>query len=266
MSRRDFDRRILQTVTAPMPHSPRRFSLGKPAEAADFILERRHRLVRRHAPRPGGTLLDYGCGNGAQTLHFRDDFATIIGADVVPGFIAQFEARLRDDPDAGRITPVHYDGGRLPLDDGSVDAVVSFEVLEHVADETASLADMWRVLRPGGWVAMTVPNRWWIFETHGADLPLLPWNRVPLFSWLPTRLHDRWARARIYRRREIVRLLEAAGFTTLDAMYVTAPLDVLRWPFLRDLLRRTLFRADVTAVPVQATAILVIARKPPPAT
>jgi SAM-dependent methyltransferase len=262
MGRRSFDRRIRQPVNHSAPDSPRRFSLGKPADAADFILERRHRLVRRHAPALGGALLDYGCGNGAQTLRFRDDFASIIGVDVVPEFIAQFAARLQDDPDAARVKPVHYDGDRLPLDDAAVDAIVSFEVLEHVTDEAASLADMWRVLRPGGWVAMTVPNRWWIFETHGADLPLLPWNRVPLFSWLPKRLHDRWARARIYRRREIVRLLEAAGFEVLDARYVTAPLDVLRWPPLRDLLRRTLFRADVTTVPFQATAILVVARKP----
>ncbi len=117
------------------------------------------------------------------------------------------------------------------------------------------------MIRPGGWVAMTVPNRWWIFETHGADLPLLPWNRVPLFSWLPTALHDRWARARIYRRRQIVALLEEAGFEVLTARYVTAPLDVLRLKGLRRWLRSTLFKADLTPIPFQATAILVIARR-----
>jgi ubiquinone/menaquinone biosynthesis C-methylase UbiE len=244
------------------PGSRHQFSLGKPAEAADFILQRRYRLVRRHAPALGGALLDYGCGNGAQTLLFRDDFDSIIGADVVPEFIAQFAQRLQEDGTGDHWTPLHYDGRRLPVADGSIDAIVSFEVLEHVEDEAASLADMWRVLRPGGWVAMTVPNRWWIFETHGADLPLLPWNRVPFFSWLPKRLHDRWARARIYRRREIVRLLTAAEFEVLDAMYVMAPLDVLHWRPLQRLLRRTLFRADVTPIAMQATAILVVARKP----
>lgn len=245
-------------------HAGRRFSLGKPAEAADFILQRRYRLVRSHAPALGGALLDYGCGNGAQTLLFRNDFDRIIGADVVAEFIGQFEQRLEDDRAGSVVTPTHYDGRLLPVADGSIDAIISFEVLEHVADEAASLADMWRVLRPGGWVAMTVPNRWWIFETHGADLPLLPWNRVPFFSWLPKRLHDRWARARIYRRREIVRLLASAGFEVLDAMYVMAPLDVLRWRPLQRLLRRTLFRADVTPIAMQATAILVFACKPDP--
>ena len=235
------------------------FSLGKPAAADDFILERRYRLVRRHAPDLGGILLDYGCGNGAQTLLFRRDFTSIIGADVVAEHIASFAENLP--VDASDIQPLLYDGNRLPLDDESVDAVISFEVLEHVTDEHATLADIFRVIKPGGWLAMTVPNRWWIFETHGADLPLLRWNRVPLFSWLPRSLHDRWARARIYRRRDIDALVRAAGFEIETTRYVTAPLDVLKWRGLRDLLRGTLFRADLTRVPCQATAILVIARK-----
>jgi len=241
------------------PDNQRSFALGKPAESTDFILERRYRLVRRHAPTMGGTLLDYGCGNGSQTLRFQEDFDTIIGADVVPEHIEAFEA---GQPPA-TVHPVLYDGDRLPVEDQSVDAVVSFEVLEHVTDEQVSLAEIHRVIRPGGWVAMTVPNRWWIFETHGADLPLLPWNRVPLFSWLPTALHDRWARARIYRRRQIVTLLEDAGFEVTTARYVTAPLDVLRWKGLRDWLRSTLFKADLTSIPFQATAILVVARRRP---
>lgn len=238
-----------------------RFALGKPAEATDFILERRHRLVRDHAPRLGGTLLDFGCGNGSQTMLFADEFDTIVGADVVAEHIASFTAGLSA-TEAERIRPLLYDGDRLPLDDATVDAVVSFEVLEHVADEQASLAEILRVLKPGGWLAMTVPNRWWIFETHGADLPLLPWNRVPFFSWLPTTLHDRWARARIYRRRQIAALLRAAGFEIQLARYVTAPLDVLRWRGLRDGLRGTLFREDLTPIPCQATAVLVVAVKP----
>ena len=241
---------------------PREFALGKPAEASDFILERRHRLVCRHAPALGGTLLDYGCGNGANTLLFRGDFESIIGVDVVPEHIEVFATDLPGDAAPGSIRPLLYAGDRLPLDDASIDAVISFEVLEHVSDEQASLAEIFRVLRPGGWVAMTVPNRWWIFETHGADLPLLPWNRVPFFSWLPTALHDRWARARIYRRRQIVALLDDAGFAVGLARYVTAPLDVLRWRGLRDLLRASLFRGDLTPIPLQATAILVIATKP----
>ncbi len=243
------------------PGKPANISLGKPADAGDFILERRARLVRRHAPGLGGDLLDYGCGNGAQTLCFLDDFATLVGVDVEPSYARAFAETITERALGDHVRAVHYDGVRLPLADQSIDGVVSFEVLEHVQDERASLAEIHRVLRPGGWLALTVPNRWWIFETHGANLPLLPWNRVPFFSWLPRRWHDRWARARIYRRREIRRLVEAAGFAVRHDAYVTAPLDVLRWRPLRDLLRGTLFRADTTPLPVMATAVLVISVK-----
>lgn len=240
-------------------HRLANLSLGKPAEAGQFILERRARLIRRHAPDLGGVLLDYGCGNGAQTIAFVADFARVVGVDVEAGHVQEFAdavARLGLDD---RVTPRYYDGRRLPLGDGEIDAVISFEVLEHVADEQESLAEIRRVLRPGGWLALTVPNRWWLFETHGANLPLLPWNRVPFFSWLPKTLHDRWARARIYRRREIRKLVNDCGFSIRHAAYVTAPLDVLRWRQLRDGLRGTLFASDTTQVPFMATAVLVVA-------
>jgi ubiquinone/menaquinone biosynthesis C-methylase UbiE len=246
---------------APRNLAPCNLALGKPADAGDFILERRHRLVVRHAPSLGGVLLDFGCGNGAQTLHFAGDFDRIIGVDVEAPFLAEFAREIAARGLAHRIEALHYDGERIPLHDATVDAVVSCEVLEHVRDERAALAEIHRVLKPGGWVAMTVPNRWWIFETHGARLPLLPWNRVPFFSWLPTAIHDRWARARIYRRQDIVKLLRGAGFRVESSAYVTAPLDVLKWRGLRDYLRRTLFASDLSRVPFKATAILVVATR-----
>ena len=143
---------------------------------------------------------------------------------------------------------------------GSMDAVVSFEVLEHVPDEMAALNEIHRVLRPGGRLALTVPNRWWIFETHGTSLPVLPWNRVPFFSWLPRRLHDRWARARIYRRRQIIRLLRYRRLPGAPKRLHHGPPGRPEWKPLRNFLRSTFFRGDTTIFPWQATAVLVIAK------
>lgn len=242
-------------------NQPPNLSIGKPADAGDFILERRHRLVKRFAPTSGGTLLDFGCGNGAQTLLFEGDFETAIGVDIEKPFIDAFREEVLRRGLVDRVRPIEYDGIVLPIDSESVDGAISFEVLEHVQDESSSLLEVLRVLKPGGWFAISVPNRWWVFETHGARLPLLPWNRVPFFSWLPKKIHDRWARARIYRRREIVSLLRSRGFEVTDSVYVTAPMDVVKWRPLRDLLRRTLFCGDTTPIPFMATAVLVLARK-----
>ncbi|MFH1844025.1 MAG: methyltransferase domain-containing protein [bacterium] len=233
---------------------------GQPAQVTDFILQRRYRLARPFLPEGGGVLLDFGCGNGAQTELFAPDFARIEAVDINPSSLAEFSRRLERDGLAHRIRPQRYDGGTIPLDDASVDCITSFEVLEHVEDELACLRELRRLLRRDGQLILSVPNRWWLFETHGANLPLLPWNRVPFFSWLPTRIHDRFARARIYRKSDILRLLHAAGFTVQHSLYVTAPMDVVRWERPRRWLRRSLFARDSTSWPCLATAILVFAR------
>lgn len=235
---------------------------GRPAEAGDFLLERRHRVAADWLPQECGTLLDYGCGNGAQTLFFVENARRLIGVDISSAGLDAFARAAEQQGLSDRLELHRGDGATIPVPTESVDVLTSFEVLEHVQDEDAVLTEMLRVLKPGGTAILSVPNRWWILETHGADLPLLPWNRVPLFSWLPKRIHDRWARARIYRRREIVERLTWAGFRVERAEYLTAPLDVLRWERLRSALRRTLFRNDLTACPCAATAVILRARRP----
>lgn len=233
---------------------------GVPASGGQFILERRARLVRGLMPR-GGHLLDFGCGNGAQTLHFAEDFDEVTGVDIAEDYLADFRGAIAARGLGGRFRTLATGGGPVPLPDASVDVLTSFTVLEHVPDEMAVLAEFRRLLKPGGRLVLTVPNKWWIFETHGADLPLLPWNRVPLVSWWPRHLHDRWARARIYRRRDILALLAAAGFEPDRSFRMTAPLDVIRWKPLRDLLRRTVFRPDRAPIPILATEIVVAATR-----
>jgi 2-polyprenyl-3-methyl-5-hydroxy-6-metoxy-1,4-benzoquinol methylase len=233
---------------------------GKPAERGQLIIARRHRISRNHLSFKGKTVLDFGCGNGAQALAFVADGCTLIGVDVQLDQLHAFRLPLNASPE----TPtsiVCYDGRVLPLRDQCCDAVLSFEVLEHVAYEEAALREIRRVMRPGADLLLTVPNKWWLFETHGANLPLLPWNRVPFFSWLPQPLHERFARARVYTRRRIHTLLRKTGFGVLTSEYVTAPMDMITSPGLQKVLRATVFRQDTTRWGILATAIFIHARK-----
>ena len=243
-----------------MRQTPTHLARGKAAEPTDLIIARRHRIVNALAGPGRGVLLDFGCGSGAQTLLFAPHFDRTIAVDIDKQDLAMCARRAADAGLGDRIHCMAYDGTTLPVASESIDFVVSFEVLEHVDDEIGALSGIHRVLKRDGILAISVPNKWWVFETHGAALPLLPWNRVPFFSWLPKALHDRWARARIYSRGEIVRKLKHAGFEVQSSVYVTAPMDVVKSPALRSFLRKLVFRGDRTWLPFLSTAVLVIAR------
>ena len=233
---------------------------GKPADYGQEIVKRRFRLACALAVFENKTVLDFGCGNGAQTVAFGEAGCKIIAVDIGEEDLKAFSVRLKEG-DSLNIQPVQYDGVHLPLANESVDLALSFEVLEHVPDEAAALQEIHRVLKPRGEIIFSVPNKGWLFETHGARLPLLRWNRVPFFSWLPHFIHRRFAKARIYRRRDITRLLERHGFEVLRTQYITAPMDVIKSPRLKNVVRRLLFRDDATRWSFLATAILVYGKK-----
>jgi len=241
--------------------APVHLAAGKSATSTDLIIQRRYRLAGWIAPFTGGTLLDFGCGTGAQSLLLAPDFDRALGLDIEQAPLKTFciEAGRRGLRE--RVVPIQYDGELIPIADGTVDYAVSFEVLEHVRHEQNALLELHRVIKPGGTLVMSVPNRWWIFETHGANLPLLPWNRVPFFSWLPKPIHDRYARARIYRRGEIVEKIARSGFVVKRSVYITAPMDVLKWPPAQRFLRATVFKGDTTRIPTLSTAIMVAAER-----
>ena len=111
-------------------------------------------LDRRHGPLAGTTVLDLGCGPGWYTAALRDR-----GAEVIP--IDNAAEELGDDPPAGALLA---DAGALPLPDGSADGVLCSNLLEHTPDAAAVIAEIERVLRPGGWGYVSWTN--W-FSPHG---------------------------------------------------------------------------------------------------
>ncbi len=229
---------------------------GKPADYGQEILKRRFRRTAGKVVLNGKLVLDFGCGNGAQTMEFAGAGCSIIAADIGIENLSVLAGRLRE-IGCTTVLPVHYDGVHLPVRPGSIDVVLSYEVIEHVEDEAAMLDELRRVLRPGGEMVISVPNKGWVFETHGADLPLLKWNRVPFLSWLPHSIHGKIAHARIYRKKDIVPLLRSGGFRVVSAEYITAPMDVVKVDAIKRVLRSTIFRGDTTRISMFSTSILV---------
>ena len=130
------------------------------------------------------------------------------------------------------------------------------------SDENRALKNIYSCLKPGAQFAISVPNKWWIFETHGAHLPLLSWNRVPFFSWLPRSIHSKYAKARIYTKGRIKQILIDNGFNIVSCEYVTAPMDVVSIRWLQSILRKTIFKNHSTSISIMATSIIVLAEKP----
>jgi SAM-dependent methyltransferase len=97
-----------------------------------------------------GRVLDLGCGDGRLTAEL--DAAELTGADVSPVALERARPRL---PDA-RLVELEPDTP-LPFDDGSFDAVLLAETIEHVRDVQLLLSELRRVLVAGGALALTTP-------------------------------------------------------------------------------------------------------------
>jgi ubiquinone/menaquinone biosynthesis C-methylase UbiE len=103
----------------------------------------------------GKQVLDVASGAGFGLRMLREAGARPIGVDYDGPALANIK-RSADHPAPGL---VHADATSLPLSDASLDLVVSFETLEHVPDAPAMVRELRRVLKPGGQLVLSTPNR-----------------------------------------------------------------------------------------------------------
>jgi 2-polyprenyl-6-hydroxyphenyl methylase/3-demethylubiquinone-9 3-methyltransferase len=119
-----------------------------PFAALHWLAEARGALVPP-APREGAELLDVGCGGGLLAPHVHG--YRHVGADLSHTALAVAAEH--------GIDPVHADAAALPFADARFDVVVAGEVLEHVTDLDAVVAEALRVLKPGGTFVCDTINR-----------------------------------------------------------------------------------------------------------
>jgi SAM-dependent methyltransferase len=113
--------------------------------------------IERIAHHARGRMLDVGCGEKPYQYIFAPHVSEHVGVEYSESF-AETHASQREGATASGTGPdVYYDGKRLPFEDASFDTVLSTQVLEHTSEPGALMAEMARVLRPGGKLLLTVP-------------------------------------------------------------------------------------------------------------
>jgi SAM-dependent methyltransferase len=115
-----------------------------------FAGPERVELFRRYVGGPGRRVLDLGCRDGALTQAYAAG-NEIVGVDADREALAEAEKLGIETHWADLDEP-------LPFDDGSFDVVVAGELLEHLRDPRRVVAEVRRVLRPGGTFVASVPN------------------------------------------------------------------------------------------------------------
>ncbi|MFZ2100491.1 MAG: methyltransferase domain-containing protein [Oricola sp.] len=231
-----------------MPEStePKAAVLGEPSYIWRAGQERRWRLIQVAAgERLAGAVLDNGCGVGLYLREMASSCTRALGVE--------FD-RERAAEALNAAPVVNAAGENLPVAAASFDLILSHEVLEHVADDRQALAEMSRVLRPGGRIVLFVPNRGYPFETHGVYWRgTYRFGNIPLVNYLPRPARDRLApHVRVYTSADLARLAAGLPLRLVTRTILFGAYDnvIARWPMAGRALRRFLQALEGTPLRV----------------
>ena len=115
----------------------------------------RRAMIDAVNPRPGDRVLDVATGTGMVAFGLASRGARVLGLDQSEDMLGQARAKLAGAPElAGRVDFVVGQAERLPFGDGEFDALTFTYLLRYVDDVAATMAELARVLRPGGRIGM----------------------------------------------------------------------------------------------------------------
>ena len=211
--------RVLAYDTGPSGWSQELFELHQEHSPGDHFIDvasRRHALdqLARFLPQRDATILEVGCSGGyfLRELAAARPEGELIGADYTLGALDVLGRGLPGVP------LLQFDLTQCPLPDESVDAVVLLNVFEHIERDDQAMAQVFRILRPGGIMIAEVPAGPGLYDVYDQQL-----------------MH-----CRRYAMGGFRRLVEQAGFECLDrshlgfwvypAFWLTKKLNRLRPP------------------------------------
>jgi SAM-dependent methyltransferase len=186
-----------------MSHDPSALAAlrGEPSYVWRAGQERRLQMIAKWTTLQNAYVLEAGGGVGMYASQFRRRFTPTVEL---------FDIELERVMEAQSETPTAIVAAAefLPYPDNTFDTILSHEVLEHVIDDRASVAEMARVLKVGGRMVIFVPNRWYPFETHGHYWKgEYHFGNTPLINYLPNVWRNKLApHVRAYTKRGLNQL------------------------------------------------------------
>ena len=115
---------------------------------------------------PGARVLEAGCGTGHVAMHFASKGVQVYGIDVVRNHVRWAQQGVKDRGFAKSVTVRLMDYHHLELPDRSFDGVYTMEAFVHATDPEKALGEFFRVLKPGGSIAL--------FEFHRLKPDTMP--------------------------------------------------------------------------------------------
>ncbi len=159
---------------------------GSPSSFWSYGLDRRLKMAQKVVDFKDKKILDAGCGIGMFMEKFSEftDKDNVYGFDVDPRKIEIAKKKFKNAVVGGE--------EKLPFKDNFFDIIWLHEVLEHVDHNEPFLADLTRILKPGGKLIIFTPNRWWPFETHGVYVRgKYKFGNIPLVTWFPNFIYNK---------------------------------------------------------------------------
>ena len=183
----------------------------------------RDRILHKAGLKRGAHLVDLGCGTGFLSLEAArmvGPGGTVTAVDASPGALEAL-VRLGEERGLANLRPLEADISRLPMGDGTADAVVARSVLSYVDDRQAVLREALRVLRPGGVLSFFEP-------VLSQEELVMDWGDE-VYIWIKFRqILERNHPAYSFSRDRLVDEVREAGFEGVD--FFTWHADVTR-PF-----------------------------------
>lgn len=229
---------------------------GEPGYVWRSGQDRRLQMVRQWSDL-SGRVLDNGSGLGTWIRAFKEFGGDVFGLEV------EIE-RIRESVTTGNGV-IQSVGEYLPYASSSFDTIFSNEVIEHVADDQLCMAEMVRVLKPGGRLIMFCPNRWYPVEQHGIYWKgEYKFGNIPLVNYLPNVWRDQLApHVRTYTKRNLRALYQDLPVKELHHGRIFGGYDniVHRRPTLGKTIRKVLYTAERTPFAVLGISHFVVLEK-----